>query len=98
MQYSGGKLMKSAAAFAARRSASPPKVVSGEKAKRFQGSAVLMWLGAILSLASFARAQSPNASVTGQVVDSSKAIIVGAHVLATNVSTDIRREAATNGA
>ncbi|HWZ51889.1 MAG TPA: TonB-dependent receptor [Granulicella sp.] len=36
--------------------------------------------------------------MTGQVVDSSKAIIVGAHVLAVNVGTNLRYEAATNGA
>ena len=57
-----------------------------------------MWLGAILSLATLAYAQSPNASVTGQVIDSSKAIVAGAHVLAVNVNTNIRYEAATNGA
>ena len=57
-----------------------------------------MWLGAILSLTTLAYAQSPNASVTGQVIDSSKAIIAGAHVLAVNVNTNIRYEAATNGA
>ena len=57
-----------------------------------------MWLGAILSLATLAYAQSPNASVTGQVIDSSKAIVAGAHVLAVNVNTNIRYVAATNGA
>jgi hypothetical protein len=36
--------------------------------------------------------------VTGQVIDSSKAIIAGAHILAVNVNTNIRYEAATNGA
>jgi hypothetical protein len=57
-----------------------------------------MWLEAILLLTTFAYAQSPNASVTGQVTDSSKAIITGAHVLAVNVNTNIRYEAATNAA
>jgi hypothetical protein len=57
-----------------------------------------MWLAAIFSLTTLAYAQSPNASVTGQVIDSSKAIIAGAHVLAVNVNTNIRYEAATNGA
>jgi len=57
-----------------------------------------MWLGAIISLTTLAYAQSPNASVTGQVIDSSKAIVAGAHVLAVNVNTNIRYESATNGA
>jgi hypothetical protein len=57
-----------------------------------------MWLGAVLSLTTLAYAQSPNASVTGQVIDSSKAIIAGAHVLAVNVNTNIRYDAATNAA
>jgi hypothetical protein len=57
-----------------------------------------MWLGAILSLTTLAYAQSPNASVTGEVIDSSSAIIAGAHVVAVNVNTNIRYEAATNGA
>jgi Carboxypeptidase regulatory-like domain/TonB-dependent Receptor Plug Domain len=57
-----------------------------------------MWLAAILSLTTLAYAQSPNASVTGQVIDSSKAIIAGAHILAVNVNTNIRYEATTNGA
>jgi hypothetical protein len=61
MQYSGEKVTKEAAAFAARWSARPPRVVSGEKAKRFERSAVIMWLGAILSLTTLAYAQSPNA-------------------------------------
>jgi hypothetical protein len=46
-----------------------------------------MWLGAIFSLTTLAYAQSPNASVTGQVIDSSKTIIAGAHVFAVNVNT-----------
>jgi hypothetical protein len=57
-----------------------------------------MWLGAILLLPTLAYAQSPNASVTGQVIDSSKAIITDAHVLAVNVNTNIRYDAATNAA
>jgi len=57
-----------------------------------------MWLVAIFSLTTLAYAQSPNASVTGQVIDSSKAIIAGTHVLAVNVNTNIRYEATTNDA
>src|ERR1700680_3908675 len=73
------------------------RVVSGKQAKRSPRTVVIMWLGAILLLPTFAYAQSPNASVTGQVIDSSKAIIAGAHVLAVNVNTNIRYQAATNG-
>ena len=63
------------------------RAVFGKQAKRSQRTAVNMWLGAIFSLTTLAYAQSPNASVTGQVIDSSKAIIAGAHVLAVNVNT-----------
>jgi hypothetical protein len=72
--------------------------VFGKQMKRPQRTVVIMWLGAIVSLTTLAYAQSPNASATGQVTDSSKAIIVGAHVVATNVNTNIRYQAATNGA
>jgi hypothetical protein len=72
--------------------------VFGKQAKRSQRAVVIMWLGALLSLTTLAYAQSPNASVTGQVIDSSQAIIAGAHVLAVNVNTNFRYEAATNGA
>ncbi|HTF65641.1 MAG TPA: carboxypeptidase-like regulatory domain-containing protein, partial [Edaphobacter sp.] len=72
--------------------------VFGKQAKRSQRTVVIMWLGAIISLTTLAYAQSPNASVTGQVIDSSKAIVAGAHVLAVNVNTNIRYESATNGA
>jgi hypothetical protein len=72
--------------------------VSGKQTKRSQRTVITMWLGAILSLSTLAYAQSPNASVTGQVTDSTKAIIAGAHVVAVNVNTNIRYEAATNGA
>jgi hypothetical protein len=61
-------------------------------------SSAIFCLIAIFSLAGFVHAQSPNASVTGQVIDSSKAIIASAHVSAVNVSTNIRQEAVTNGA
>jgi hypothetical protein len=74
------------------------RAVFEEQAKRSQGTVVILWLGAILSLTTLAYAQSPNASVTGQVIDSSNAIIAGAHVVAVNVNTNIRYEAATNGA
>ena len=43
-------------------------------------------------------AQSPNASLTGRVIDPSKARIVGASVVAIGVSTNIRDEATTNSA
>ena len=72
--------------------------VSGKQAKRSHRTVVILWLGAILSLTTLAYAQSPNASVTGQVTDPSKAIIVGAHVLAVNVKTNIHYDATTNGA
>jgi hypothetical protein len=35
-------------------------------------------------------AQSPNASLTGRVTDSSKAIILDAHIVAINAGTNIR--------
>ena len=44
------------------------------------------------------RAQSPNASLTGRVIDPSKARIVGASVAAIHVDTNIRDEATTNSA
>jgi hypothetical protein len=72
--------------------------VSGKQAKTSQRRFVIMWLGAILSLTTLAYAQSPDASVTGQVADSSKAILAGAHIFAVNVSTNIRYEATTNSA
>jgi hypothetical protein len=50
--------------------------VSGKQMKRPQRTVVIMWLGAILSFTTLVYAQSPNASATGQVTDSSKAIIV----------------------
>jgi hypothetical protein len=63
-----------------------------------QREAILVWFGAIFSLTTLAYAQSPNASATGRVTDSGKAIIVGARILAVNVGTNIRYEAITNGA
>src|ERR1700736_2987450 len=63
-----------------------------------QRKAVVVWFGAILSLTTLAYAQSPNASATGRVTDSSKAIIVGARILAVNVGTNIRYEGVTNSA
>ncbi|HEY4047155.1 MAG TPA: TonB-dependent receptor [Acidobacteriaceae bacterium] len=90
--------MKLAAACAAYCCSTPLHAVSAEKVKRWQKSVIPMWIGGILSLTTLAYAQSPNASATGQVTDSSKAIIVGAHVLAVDVSTNIRYDATTNGA
>ncbi len=62
-----------------------------------QRKAMLVWFGAIVSLTTLAYPQSPNASATGRVTDSSKAIIVGGRILAVNVGTNIRYEATTNG-
>ena len=55
-----------------------------------QPKAALVWFGAIVSCATLAYAQSPNASVTARVTDSSKAIITSAHIVAINVGTSIR--------
>src|SRR5215831_8697210 len=54
----------------------------------------------LLFLASFRpvlRAQSTNASLTGRVTDSSKALIVGAKVAAISAGTNVRYETTTNG-
>ncbi len=72
-------------------------LISGKPAKRSQRAVVILWFAAVFLFTTFAYAQSPNASATGQVTDSSKAIIVGAQVIAVNVNTNIRYEAATNG-
>jgi hypothetical protein len=72
------------------------RAVSGKQVS--QSAVVITLFGAFLSVTTLAYAQSPDASVTGQVIDSSKAIIVDAHVLAVNVSTNISHEAITNGA
>jgi len=42
------------------------------------------------------RAQSTNASITGYITDPTKAVIVGAKVIAINVDTNVRYEATTN--
>lgn len=73
-------------------------VIFGKPSKKSLRAVVILWLAAVLSFTTFAYAQSPNASATGQVTDSNKAIIVGAHVVAVNVNTNIGYEAATNGA
>src|SRR5262245_17816912 len=49
-----------------------------------------------LSLTSVLRAQSPNASLTGRVTDSSKALIAGAGVAAIGADTNVRHETTTN--
>jgi hypothetical protein len=59
---------------------------------------LLAFVGAMIASTTLACAQSPNASVTGQVTDSTKAVIVGAHVLAVNTGTNIGYEAVTNDA
>ncbi len=46
----------------------------------------------------FLRAQSPNASLTGRVTDPTKAVIVDARIVATNVATNVRSQGLTNGA
>jgi hypothetical protein len=66
--------------------------------KQAKGTVIIMLFGVVFSLTRLAYAQSPNASATGQVTDSSKAIVAGAHVVAVNVNTNFRYEAATNGA
>ena len=53
----------------------------------------------VLSLLALARtfAQSPNGTVSGQVVDPSGAVIVGADILAANDATGVQYSAKTNG-
>ncbi|HTC64592.1 MAG TPA: TonB-dependent receptor [Candidatus Saccharimonadales bacterium] len=58
--------------------------------------AVLVCLLASLSFATYA--QSPNASLRGRVIDHSQAVIIGAHILAINVGTNIPYEGVTNSA
>jgi hypothetical protein len=53
---------------------------------------------AFLFAAAFLHAQSPNASLTGRVTDSSRAIIVGARIAVISVSTNINYEGLTNAA
>ena len=72
--------------------------VFGKQMKRPQRTVVIIWLGTILPFTTLVYAQSPNASATGQVTDSSNAIISGAHVTVLNVNTNNRYEALTNGA
>src|SRR6516164_9572173 len=52
----------------------------------------------LISLPSVLRAQSTNASVTGRVIDPSKATVPGAKIAAVNNDTNFRYETATNGA
>lgn len=58
----------------------------------------LIWVLALLFVVGFLPAQSPNASLTGRVTDPSRAIIVGARVVAINLGTNISSEGMTNGA
>ena len=90
--------MELAATCAPTRCVEPLPAVSEKRARRSHLSFAILHLIAIFLLNTFAHAQSPNASVTGQVIDSSKAIIVGAHVSAVNISTNIHQETLTNGA
>jgi Carboxypeptidase regulatory-like domain/TonB dependent receptor/TonB-dependent Receptor Plug Domain len=98
MRYSRGNFVKLTGLCAAYGGFKSIHTLSEEQVKRSQRVAFLMWLATILSFTAVASAQSPNASATGQVTDSSKAIIVGARVVAVDVSTNIRYEATTNGA
>ena len=50
----------------------------------------------LFSVTSVLRAQSPNASLTGRLVDTQKALIVGAKVAAISASTNARYEITTN--
>jgi len=76
-----------------------PLLTGPEKRTReSEFSFVILWLAAIFLFGTFTHAQSPNASVTGQVADSNKGILVGAHVSAVNISTNIEQETVTNGA
>jgi hypothetical protein len=51
----------------------------------------------VVAFASALRAQTTNASVTGQITDPSKALIVGANVTLINAGTNLRYEGMTNG-
>jgi hypothetical protein len=62
--------------------------------RTFMAVVSVVWF--FLPLPNLVYAQSPNASARGQVTDSSKAIIVGAHIFAVDVNTNIRSEAVTN--
>jgi Carboxypeptidase regulatory-like domain/TonB dependent receptor/TonB-dependent Receptor Plug Domain len=53
---------------------------------------------ALFFASGFLYAQSPNASLTGRVTDSSRAVIVGARIAVISVSTNINYEGLTNGA
>ena len=57
------------------------------------GFLIAMTIGSPLGLA-----QTPSALLTGRVTDPSKAVIIDARVVATNVGTNIRHESVTNGA
>src|SRR6476619_5753682 len=52
----------------------------------------------LLTYASVLRAQSTNASITGQVIDESYALIVDAKIVAVSSSTNARYETTTNDA
>jgi outer membrane receptor protein involved in Fe transport len=57
---------------------------------------VCLALGVIVCCASILQAQSTNASLTGRITDPTKAIIVGAKVVAINVGTNVRYEGEAN--
>src|ERR1700730_13898619 len=52
---------------------------------------------ATLLLPGFVAAQTTNATITGQITDSQKAVIVGARVAAVNTGTNARFEVVSNG-
>jgi hypothetical protein len=57
----------------------------------------ILLLGLIVTLATFAFAQSDRASITGTVTDQTGAVIAGVEVTATNVATNIANSVTTNG-
>jgi Carboxypeptidase regulatory-like domain/TonB dependent receptor-like, beta-barrel len=72
----------------------PPIAVSPLSAR---GLRIAVTLAVLMSLLSaFANAQSTNASLTGRVVDSSKAVVPNAKVIVINTGTRVRYETITN--
>lgn len=59
--------------------------------------ATLILAGIMLSLASVVSAQTTNGSITIQTMDSTKALLPGAHLLLTDTETNVTREGTTLG-